>query len=97
MWAVSRIGNGAMTPDEYRTHLNLWAVLAAPLMLGNDVRIMTRETLATLKRVLGAEHPQTLTSIHNLATTLQAEGGYSEAAKLCGQALEVRRRVLGRH
>lgn len=43
-----QIGNGTMTPDEYRTHLNLWAVLAAPLMLGNDVRIMTRETLATL-------------------------------------------------
>jgi alpha-galactosidase len=43
-----QIGNGAMTPDEYRTHLNLWAVLAAPLMLGNDVRIMTRETLSTL-------------------------------------------------
>ena len=43
-----QIGNGAMTPDEYRTHLNLWAMLAAPLMLGNDVRIMTRETLATL-------------------------------------------------
>ena len=43
-----QIGNGAMTPDEYRTQLNLWAVLAAPLMLGNDVRIMTRETLATL-------------------------------------------------
>src|SRR5258706_9501848 len=43
-----QIGNGAMAPDEYRTHLNLWAMLAAPLMLGNDVRIMTRETLATL-------------------------------------------------
>jgi len=41
-------GNGTMTPDEYRTQLNLWAVLAAPFMLGNDVRIMTRETLATL-------------------------------------------------
>jgi len=26
---------------------------------------------------------------------LQAEGGYSEAAKLCGEVLEVRRRVLG--
>jgi alpha-galactosidase len=41
-------GNGGMTPDEYRTQLNLWAVLAAPMMLGNDVRIMTKETLATL-------------------------------------------------
>jgi len=43
-----QVGNGTMTPDEYRTQLNLWAVLAAPFMLGNDVRIMTRETLATL-------------------------------------------------
>jgi alpha-galactosidase len=41
-------GNGGMTPEEYRTQLNLWAVLAAPMMLGNDVRIMTKETLATL-------------------------------------------------
>ncbi|MEA2825215.1 MAG: alpha-galactosidase [Alphaproteobacteria bacterium] len=41
-------GNGAMTPDEYRTQLNLWAVLAAPFMLGNDVRIMTRETVSAL-------------------------------------------------
>jgi alpha-galactosidase len=43
-----QVGNGGMTPDEYRTQLNLWAVLAAPMMLGNEVRIMTRETLATL-------------------------------------------------
>ena len=43
-----QVGNGGMTPDEYRTQLNLWAVLAAPMMLGNDVRIMTKETLATL-------------------------------------------------
>jgi alpha-galactosidase len=41
-------GNGGMTADEDRTQLNLWAITAAPLMLGNDVRIMTRETLATL-------------------------------------------------
>ncbi|HXJ00624.1 MAG TPA: glycoside hydrolase family 27 protein, partial [Micropepsaceae bacterium] len=41
-------GNGGMTPDEYRMQLNLWAVVAAPMMLGNDVRIMTRETLAML-------------------------------------------------
>jgi alpha-galactosidase len=41
-------GNGGMTPDEYRTQLNLWALIAAPMMLGNDVRIMTRDTLAML-------------------------------------------------
>ena len=37
-----------MTPDEYRTQLNLWAVLAAPMMLGNEVRIMTKDTVALL-------------------------------------------------
>jgi len=41
-------GNGGMTADEYRTQLNLWAILAAPMMLGNDVRIMTRDTLTLL-------------------------------------------------
>jgi alpha-galactosidase len=43
-----QVGNGGMTPDEYRTQLNLWAVLAAPMMLGNEVRIMTKDTLALL-------------------------------------------------
>ncbi len=42
------VGNGAMTEDEYRAHLSLWAVMAAPLIAGNDVRAMspaTREIL----------------------------------------------------
>ena len=41
-------GNGGMTADQSRMQLNLWAVLAAPMMLGNDVRIMTRESVALL-------------------------------------------------
>ena len=35
------IGNGGMSDDEYRTHMSLWAMLAAPLMAGNDLRDMT--------------------------------------------------------
>jgi len=38
------VGNGGMTDDEYRAHFSLWAVLAAPLMAGNDVRTMTAVT-----------------------------------------------------
>jgi alpha-galactosidase len=38
------IGNGGMTDDEYRTHLSLWALLAAPLIAGNDLRSMTPAT-----------------------------------------------------
>ncbi len=38
------VGNGGMTPDEYRVHMALWALLAAPLLAGNDLRSMTPET-----------------------------------------------------
>jgi alpha-galactosidase len=42
------IGNGGMSDTEYKTHLSLWAMLAAPLLAGNDLRQMTPETLAIL-------------------------------------------------
>ena len=42
------IGNGGMTADEYRTHMSLWSMLAAPLLAGNDLRTMSLETLAIL-------------------------------------------------
>ncbi len=38
------IGNGGMKRDEYRTHMALWALLAAPLLAGNDLRSMSPET-----------------------------------------------------
>ena len=42
------VGNGGMTLDEYRTHMSLWAILAAPLLAGNDLSTMTPETIALL-------------------------------------------------
>jgi alpha-galactosidase len=38
------VGNGGMTEDEYRAHFSLWALMAAPLMSGNDVRTMPAAT-----------------------------------------------------
>jgi len=38
------VGNGGMTEDEYRAHFSLWALMAAPLMAGNDVRTMPAAT-----------------------------------------------------
>src|ERR1700674_3545911 len=38
------IGNAGMSATEYRTHMSLWAMLAAPLLAGNDLRSMTNET-----------------------------------------------------
>ena len=38
------VGNGGMSPDQYRAHFSLWAILAAPLMAGNDLSTMSEET-----------------------------------------------------
>jgi alpha-galactosidase len=42
------IGNGGMTDDEYRTHMTLWSMLAAPLLAGNDLSKMTEATKTIL-------------------------------------------------
>jgi alpha-galactosidase len=42
------VGNGGMTTTEYRTHMSLWAMLAAPLIAGHDVRRSSPETIALL-------------------------------------------------
>ncbi|WP_243792722.1 glycoside hydrolase family 27 protein [Saccharopolyspora gloriosae] len=34
-------GYAGLTPEEQRTHLNMWAMFAAPLIAGNDPRTMT--------------------------------------------------------
>jgi len=39
------VGNGGMSFDEYVTHFSMWALVKSPLILGNDVRNMTSETL----------------------------------------------------
>ncbi len=43
------VGNG-MTAGEDRAHFTLWAILAAPLIAGNDLRDMSPETAAVLTR-----------------------------------------------
>jgi len=42
------VGNGGMTDDEYRAHFSLWAILAAPLIAGNDLSNMTPVTHSIL-------------------------------------------------
>lgn len=48
------VGNGGMTTTEYQAHFSLWAILAAPLIAGNDLRNMTPETrdILTNKEVI---------------------------------------------
>ena len=38
------VGNGGMTNTEYRAHFTMWAMMAAPLIAGNDLRNMDQAT-----------------------------------------------------
>jgi alpha-galactosidase len=42
------VGNGGLSASESRAHFSFWALLAAPLMAGNDLRSISRETLDIL-------------------------------------------------
>jgi alpha-galactosidase len=44
---MMEVGNG-MSVSEDRAHFSLWSMLAAPLMMGNDVRNMKKETIDIL-------------------------------------------------
>ena len=42
------VGNGGLSASESRAHFSFWALFAAPLMAGNDLRAMSKETLDLL-------------------------------------------------
>ncbi|MEI7728188.1 MAG: tetratricopeptide repeat protein [Verrucomicrobiota bacterium] len=54
-----------------------------------------RCALETMERVLGPEHPDTLSSLNNLAILLSGKGDVAAAESLYRRALETRERVLG--
>ncbi len=43
-----QVGNGGMTHVEYRSHFSLWAIMAAPLLIGTDLRTIKPEDLEIL-------------------------------------------------
>ncbi len=54
------VGNGGMTFDEYKTHMSLWAILAAPLLAGNDltdISAQTRELLMNKELIAVDQDP----------------------------------------
>jgi len=42
------VGNGGLTDTEQRSHFAMWAMMAAPLIMGNDVRSASSATLSIL-------------------------------------------------
>ncbi|PVF91572.1 hypothetical protein CPB86DRAFT_719174 [Serendipita vermifera] len=56
---------------------------------------MQREVLEVEKEILGPRHPDTVTTMHNLAFTLRDRGQLEEAEKMQREVLEVEKEILG--
>jgi tetratricopeptide (TPR) repeat protein len=56
---------------------------------------LQEHVLQTMKRVLGDEHPNTLTSMNHLALTYWNQGQWKEAEELSMQVMQTMKRVLG--
>lgn len=82
--------------DEHKAGL-LLAVATHDLFRGDfsSARRAQEQALEVCQRVLGSEHPDTLSSMGNIALTLRAQGDLAGALTLNEQALDIRRRVLG--
>ena len=42
------VGNGGMNDTEYRSHFSLWSIMAAPLLIGTDLRTIKPDALQIL-------------------------------------------------
>nr|WP_254550974.1 ricin-type beta-trefoil lectin domain protein [Catellatospora tritici] len=62
---MMEVGRGGMTDTEMRSHFALWAIMAAPLIAGNDLRSMSAATQTILKN-------QNLIAINQDSLGLQA-------------------------
>ncbi|KAL2859978.1 purine and uridine phosphorylase [Aspergillus lucknowensis] len=61
----------------------------------NEAEKLFVQVIETSKRVLGADHPDTLSSMANLASTYRNQGRWNDAEKLFVQVMEKRKTVLG--
>ena len=61
----------------------------------NKAEKLQQQAVEIRKRLLGQEHPDTLTSMANLALTYWNQGRWKEAEELGVQVMETKKRVLG--
>ncbi|MFD5450958.1 NPCBM/NEW2 domain-containing protein [Streptomyces sp. NPDC127100] len=73
------VGNGGMTGTEYRTHFSMWSVMAAPLLIGTDLRKASDETLEILgnREVIAVDQDP----LGKQGTVISSEGGRWVVAK----------------
>ncbi|MFD4525698.1 NPCBM/NEW2 domain-containing protein [Streptomyces sp. NPDC058470] len=73
------VGNGGMTDTEYRSHFSLWSIMAAPLLIGSDLRDASDATFEILgnKEVIAVDQDP----LGKQGTVLSSEGGRWVVAK----------------
>ncbi|MFF4029787.1 NPCBM/NEW2 domain-containing protein [Streptomyces sviceus] len=73
------VGNGGMTDTEYRSHFSMWSVMAAPLLIGSDLRTASAETFEILsnKEVIAVDQDP----LGKQGTVVSSEGGRWVVAK----------------
>ncbi|KAF2183820.1 hypothetical protein K469DRAFT_710189 [Zopfia rhizophila CBS 207.26] len=84
--------------DNVEEHLP-WIELFGLCLLSDgrwkEAEMAFMQVMGTRKRVLGSEHPDTLTGMANLASTFWNQGRWKEAEELEVQVMESSARVLG--
>ncbi|MFG2352530.1 NPCBM/NEW2 domain-containing protein [Streptomyces sp. NPDC048521] len=73
------VGNGGMTDTEYRSHFSLWSVMAAPLLIGTDLRKASQATYDILgnKEVIAVDQDP----LGKQGTVVSSAGGRWVVAK----------------
>ena len=85
----------ARDPETQAQMMQVMGDVYSSLGLYRRAEPLQRQSMEIRQRILGPEHPETLTSMNSLAIVLWYEGHYAEAKKLDRETLDVRRRVLG--
>ncbi|MEU0966146.1 NPCBM/NEW2 domain-containing protein [Streptomyces sp. NPDC005917] len=73
------VGNGGMTETEYRSHFSMWSVMAAPLLIGTDLRKASQTTFGILdnKEVIAVDQDP----LGKQGTVVSSAGGRWVVAK----------------
>ncbi|KAJ7299486.1 hypothetical protein O6H91_Y223000 [Diphasiastrum complanatum] len=86
------VGNGGMTLEEYRSHFSVWSLMKAPLLIGCDVRNVSKKYIDILTNVEVISVNQDSLGVQGKKVSQQGVSGCLEvwASPLC----EGRRTVL---
>ncbi|KAL7793636.1 hypothetical protein V8C37DRAFT_103220 [Trichoderma ceciliae] len=91
--------DGANSRNENRAKATLLHRIAGYFLYRGEWKTsedFQKQAMNIRKRVLGGEHPDTLASMNNLASTYGDQGRWKEAEDLQMQVLEISKKVLGK-